>query len=77
MIEIKERNNKLIEQLLDVWEKSVKETHLFLSNEEIKNIKQYVPFALKSVPNPIIETDENNLPVAFMGIDNEKLECCF
>ena len=77
MIEIKERNNKLIEQLLDVWEKSVKETHLFLSNEEIKNIKQYVPFALKSVPNLIIETDENNLPVAFMRIDNEKLEMLF
>ena len=28
-IEIKERSQALIEQLLKVWEKSVKKTHLF------------------------------------------------
>lgn len=37
------RNAALINSLLDVWEKSVKETHTFLSNEEIENIKKYVP----------------------------------
>lgn len=33
----------LIEQLLNVWEGSVKATHLFLSEKEIENIKLYVP----------------------------------
>ena len=35
IIEVKERTEKLINQLLEVWEDSVKATHTFLSNEEI------------------------------------------
>ena len=38
--EVKERTPLLIEQLLKVWEDSVKKTHLFLSAEEISNIKR-------------------------------------
>ena len=34
--EIKDRNSSLINQLLEVWEDSVKATHLFLSSEELK-----------------------------------------
>lgn len=41
------RTGELIELLLDVWESSVRATHLFLSENEIENIKQYVPQALK------------------------------
>ena len=37
---MKDRNLLLIEQLLEVWEDSVKATHLFLSKEEIENIKK-------------------------------------
>ena len=48
IIEVKNRNTALINKLLEVWEDSVKATHLFLSNEEIKNIKEYVPQALKN-----------------------------
>ena len=35
IIEVKERTDNLINQLLEVWEDSVKATHTFLSNEEI------------------------------------------
>ena len=38
IVEMKERNSELIENLLDVWENSVKATHLFLSDDEINNI---------------------------------------
>lgn len=44
--EIKEKNSSLTSQLLEVWEDFVKATHLFLSNDEIKNIKEYVPQAI-------------------------------
>ena len=37
IIEIEERTKKLISQLLEVWEDSVKATHLFLSNDEGDN----------------------------------------
>ena len=40
--------------LLDVWENSVRATHLFLSDEEICKIKEYVPKALCGVQHLII-----------------------
>jgi len=35
---------------MQIWESSVKATHLFLTEKEIKSIKQYVPLALQSIP---------------------------
>ena len=45
IMEAIDRNPTLTGQLLEVWESSVKATHLFLSEEEIENIKNYVPQA--------------------------------
>ena len=45
-MKIKEAENRtsiLVEQLLRVWESSVRATHLFLSDVEIEHIKIYVP----------------------------------
>ena len=39
----------LISRLLEVWVGSVRATHLFLSDGEIKSIKEYVPQALPPV----------------------------
>lgn len=77
LLEIENRTTTVINQLLDVWEDSVKATHLFLSDVEIKNIKQYVPEALNKVSHLIIIEDEDNLPIAFMGIEDKKLEMLF
>lgn len=77
ILEIKERTTTLTNKLLEVWEDSVKATHLFLSNEEIKNIKKYVPQALKEVSHLIIIENEKNIPIAFMGIEDTKLEMLF
>ena len=51
IIEITDRDSLLIEQLLNIWESSVRATHLFLSAKEIDSIKQYVPRALREVPH--------------------------
>lgn len=67
----------LLKSLLELWEDSVKATHTFLSNEEIENIKKYVPQALKNVTHLIIAENENNIPIAFMGIEDTKLEMLF
>ncbi len=77
IIEVKDRTTLLINELLEVWENSVKATHLFLSSEEIKNIKEYVPQALKGVSHLIIIENENHKPIAFMGIEDTKLEMLF
>ena len=77
IFEVKERTLLLINKLLEVWEDSVKSTHLFLSNEEIENIKKYVPQALKKVSHLVIIENENNIPIAFIGIEDRKLEMLF
>lgn len=75
--EVKERRSTLINELLKVWEDSVKATHLFLSNEEIENIKKYVPQAISGVSHLVIIENENGTPIAFMGIEDKKLEMLF
>ena len=42
ILEVADRTPDLINQLLEVWEKSVRATHLFLSDREIKNSKEYL-----------------------------------
>lgn len=77
IIKTNKRTPDLIQQLLIVWEKSVRETHLFLSDAEIANIRKYVPEALHGVAHLIIAIDEEGHAAAFMGIENEVLEMLF
>lgn len=77
LIKAKDRNLQLIDKLLEVWESSVRATHNFLSNEEILETKKYVPEALSGISHLIIKTNEDENPIAFMGIENNKLEMLF
>ena len=54
-VEIKKRTPNIINQLLTVWESSVRATHLFLSDSEIKHIKEYVPQALMGIEDGTLE----------------------
>jgi len=74
--EIKERD-PLLTELLRVWEDSVRATHLFLSDQEVKQIKEYVPQALKEVEHLILAEDESKEIAGFMGIQEERLEMLF
>ena len=73
--EVSNRNQKLMGELLNVWEDSVRATHLFLSSAEVKNIKEYVPQALAGVEHLIVAKVEN--PIAFMGTQSGRLEMLF
>lgn len=77
IVERKDRNSRLLEQLLGVWESSVKATHLFLSENEIEGLKKYVLQALNEIPHLIIVENENQIPVGFMGIVEQHLEMLF
>lgn len=77
LIEVKEINTVLTKQLFEVWDKSVRETHLFLSDSEIKDISRYIPQALSSIAHLIVAFNDENNPVAFMGIEDRKLEMLF
>lgn len=77
LIEVNELNTALIKQLFEIWDKSVRETHLFLSDSEIKNISKYIPQALNSIAHLIVAVNDEEKPVAFMGIEERKLEMLF
>lgn len=75
--EVNERPAILVQELLQVWEKSVRATHLFLSDEEVKAIKDYVPQALSGIAHLLIAENETGMPVAFMGVEDGVLEMLF
>ena len=77
LISVQEKTPALIEHLTQVWEQSVKATHLFLSAPEIAEIKKYVPEALRGIPHLVIAAREDGTPVGFMGVENGKLEMLF
>lgn len=75
--EVSSMNQKLEQQLIEVWESSVKATHTFLSESEIQAIKQYIPEALHHVPHLIVVESEQGEPAGFMGISDRNLEMLF
>lgn len=76
IIEITDRSPQVLEQLVLVWEDSVRATHLFLSEAEIANIKGYVPEAIANVP-VLLAAEEAGRLVGFMGIADSMLEMLF
>lgn len=77
ILEVSDRTSVLIEQLLKIWEASVRASHLFLSDAEVKQIKSYVPQALEGVAHLIIAKTENGELLGFMGIETQRLEMLF
>ena len=64
-------------ELLGVWERSVRATHLFLSDGEVRSIREYVPQALLGVAHLLVAEDEAGAPAAFMGVEDGALEMLF
>ena len=62
--EVEERTPHLLENLLDIWEDSVRTTHLFLSDKEVEKIKAYVPQVLSGVKHLIIAENEQGHPLS-------------
>ncbi|KRL84697.1 acetyltransferase [Lacticaseibacillus pantheris DSM 15945 = JCM 12539 = NBRC 106106] len=72
-----QRPSRLIGQLVQLWEGSVRATHHFLDNATILEIKQYVPEALQSVPVLVIARNSSKRPIGFLGTKGDKLEMLF
>lgn len=73
---VTERTPKLVEQLVAVWERSVRATHAFLSEEEVSTIKPFVPQALMGVETLVV-AEKDGAPVGFMGVQDGRLEMLF
>lgn len=77
IFELIDRPSNLINNLIEIWEDSVKATHLFLSSSEIKSIKKYVPQALREVEYLVIIKNKKQKIIAFAGVENQRLEMLF
>ena len=77
IIEVDKKVDALIIKLIQLWEKSVRATHLFLPESEILNIKEkFLPDALKNISHLVIAKEEGKA-IGFMGIEEQKLEMLF
>lgn len=72
----KQRDFALVTKLVEIWQRSVKATHTFLSSSGIAEIREFVPQALSQVPILVVAFDGTQ-PVGFMGIAEPKLEMLF
>ena len=73
---VSDRTPELVERLVDVWERSVRATHTFLSEAEIAEIKPFVPQALTGVETLVVAEGDSG-PVGFMGVQDGRLEMLF
>ena len=75
-IEKDNRNSKLINGLLDVWLASVRASHHFLSETDIRTLTPQAEEALRQIETLWIIQD-GLLPIGFMGIQERKIEMLF
>ena len=78
LAEVSDRSASLAGMLTDVWERSVRATHLFLGETDISEIRAEVPSAISKVPHLVaaFRTDDG-APAGFMGISGNSLEMLF
>lgn len=67
---------ELIDQLVGVWECSVRVSHGFLSGADVERIKGYVPQAILGVEHLVVAYDAAR-PLAFLGANGPMLEMLF
>lgn len=75
--ELETRPEPLLGRLVAVWERSVRATNDFLPDAERERINAYVPQALRAVEHLLITENAAGIPIAFMGIENGRLEIPF
>ena len=71
------RDDKLLADLVVLWEASVRATHDFLSESDIVRIRGQVTDALKNVRSLFAAVDSSGRSVAFSGADGDSLEMLF
>lgn len=71
-----ERTEEIISNLINLWNASVRASHHFLTEEDILNLTPYVDEAIRYVTTLFV-TYQENIPVAFLGLEKDKIEMLF
>lgn len=72
-----ERTPELGEKLAAVWERSVRATHHFLTEDDIAGMRPFVGEAVCGISQLAVAFGEDNQPLGFAGVENGKLEMLF
>ncbi len=75
-IEKEQRTTMLIENLLGIWEASVRASHHFLSEADIIRLTPQAEGALRYIETLWVLNDDQN-PIGFMGVQERKIEMLF
>lgn len=76
IIEAIERPQQLVDQLVCIWERSVRASHDFLDEADVNRIGRYVPQAILGVARLVVAYEGGN-PLAFLGAQDGMLEMLF
>lgn len=71
-----ERSGALVEELVELWESSVRATHGFLADGGVEFYKPYAVEAIKCLPL-VMTARANGKAAAFMGITGAHLDALF
>ncbi|HJD98224.1 GNAT family N-acetyltransferase [Mailhella massiliensis] len=74
--EVKLRSKALVEELVPVWESSVRATHGFLSPADIDMLRPLVRDALNKVPHLFIVREKEHA-AGFLGMDGQSIDMLF
>ena len=70
------RTEALTDQLVGLWDRSVRVSHTFLSESDIARLRPVVRQAVQGIPVLTVATDGEEI-VGFMGIAERKVEMLF
>lgn len=73
---VTDRTPPAVNELVSLWERSVRATHAFLTEAEIFKIKPFVPRAIVNV-GTLVVAEKSGAPVGFMGVQDGRLEMLF
>ncbi|ETT61932.1 acetyltransferase [Paenibacillus sp. FSL R7-277] len=71
------RNQTLSQELLVIWENSVRATHLFLTLQDIEDLRPLVLQGIAEIQHLITHTQPEGHPLGFIGIQDQKIEMLF
>jgi putative acetyltransferase len=71
------RNEESLYQLLNIWESSVRPTHLFLTEQDIDALRPMVLQGLEGINQLLAFTDDHDEFLGFIGVQDKKIEMLF
>lgn len=75
-IKKEQRSTMLIANMLEIWEASVRASHRFLTEDDIRNLYPQAEEAIRQIETLWVMQDGPR-PVGFMGVQERKIEMLF